>query len=428
MSKKPDALSSNRAYARVFLVGLDQLVSSTSNFMVVWLCLTSLPTEAFGSFSYSWSIIALFVVLSRSLFGIPALLDSDSNDPTQAADVGASLTGTLVLGVITAITTFFLYVSGGASESEMWIFGLFMLAPLLLFQDQIRYLLIASKKTKFATGIDLVVLCCVLVTAISSKVMGFVGWYLIVGLALGYVLASLLFVFHTPIQLNPRNLWPFVRLDFHRRSRLLSDALLAWGFGIVALTLIRVATGDSGVAIYNGLVFLFGPVALVTVFLTLGLQSEVVRTKGNLSNRHKVWLAGICLTPILWILMILVTPENLFENLLGPSTKVILENALLFAASSVVFLTLEVLNLFMRAHKRFQELVFIRIFAGVTLSVLIALCSYLRLEMSAIIWSFAISNGVAVMATAIVLRLSKLKEKDISDGYSSCRTRDFNSF
>jgi O-antigen/teichoic acid export membrane protein len=419
MTKKPDALSSNRAYARVFLVGLDQLISSTSNFMVIWLCLTSLPMEAFGSFSYAWSIIALFVVLSRSLFGIPALLDSESNDPVEVADASSSLTGALVLGILTAIVTLGLYLMGGTSENEIWILGVFLLAPLILFQDQIRYLVIATKNIKFAILLDLLVLSCILVTVISSINSEFLGWNLILGLAFGYVFASLLFVLRTPIRLNLGNLRKFIRLDFHRRSRLVSDAFLAWGFGIVALTLIRVATGDSGVAIYNGLVFLFGPVALVTVFLTLGLQSEVVRTKGNLSNRHKVWLAGICLTPILWILMILVTPENLFENLLGTSTKVILDNALLFAVSSVVFLTLEVLNLFMRTHKRFQELVFIRVLAGVTLSVLIALFAYLRLEISAIIWSFVISNGVAVMATAIVLRLSQLKEKAISDGYSS---------
>ncbi len=413
------AVKNQSPYMRIMWVGLDQLLAALSNFLVVWLCLTSLPTEAFGSFSYSWSTIALFVVLSRALFGIPALLDVDSKDPTQAVDIGASLTGTLVLGVVTAFTTYFLYLIGGASESEVWIFGLFLLAPLLLFQDQIRYLLIASKKTKFATGLDLLVLCCVLATAISSKILGFIGWYLIVGLALGYVLASLLFAFRVPMHLNVRNLLTFVRLDFHRRSRLVSDALLAWGFGLIAITLIRVATGDSGIAIYNGLVFLFGPVAVVTVFLTLGLQSEVVRTKGNLANRHKVWLAGICLTPILWILMILIAPENLLENLLGPSTKVILDNAFLFAVSSVVFLALELLNLFMRAHKRFQQLVFIRVLAGFTLSALIAMCIYLGLEMNAIIWSFVISNGLAVMATAIVLRPSKLNEKLISDGYSS---------
>jgi hypothetical protein len=405
------AVNNQSPYTRVMWVGLDQLLAALSNFLVVWLCLTSLPTEAFGSFSYSWSTIALFVVLSRALFGIPALLDADSNDASQAVDIGASLTGTLVLGVVTAITTLFLYLIGGASESEVWIFGLFLLAPLLLFQDQIRYLLIASKKTKFATGLDLLVLSGVLTTAIFSKVFGFVGWYLIVGLAFGYILASSIFVFRVPVQLNLRNLRLFIRLDFHRRSRLVSDALLAWGFGLVALTLIRVATGDSGIAIYNGLVLLFGPVALVTVFLTLGLQSEVVRTKGNLATRHKVWLAGLCLTPILWILMIHIAPEQLLDNLLGPSTKVILDNALLFAVSSVSFLALEVLNLFMRSHQRFQQLVMLRFVAGVTLISLITLCIYLSLEIDAVIWSFVVSNSLAVIATVIILVRSHTENK-----------------
>jgi O-antigen/teichoic acid export membrane protein len=385
-------------------VGLDQLLAALSNFLVVWLCLTSLPTEAFGSFSYSWSTIALFVVLSRALFGIPALLDADSNDASQAVDIGAPLTGTLVLGVVTAITTFFLYLIGGASESEVWIFGLFLLAPLLLFQDQIRYLMIASKKTKFATGLDLLVLSGVLTTAIFSKAFGFVGWYLIVGLAFGYILASSIFVFRVPVQLNLRSLRLFIRLDFHRRSRLVSDALLAWGFGLVAITLIRVATGDSGIAIYNGLVFLFGPVALVTVFLTLGLQSEVVRTKGNLANRHKFLLVALASSPMVWMLIVDSTPLEYVEKLLGPSTEEILSNTLPFGVAASLGIGLEVLNLFMRGHKKFAEIAILRLIVGIVLTTSIAVAISAKLGLEQIIWLLAATNLIAVIATAFLMR------------------------
>jgi O-antigen/teichoic acid export membrane protein len=385
-------------------VGLDQLLAALSNFLVVWLCLTSLPTEAFGSFSYSWSTIALFVVLSRALFGIPALLDADSNDASQAVDIGASLTGTLVLGVVTAITTFYLYLIGGASESEVWIFGLFLLAPLLLFQDQIRYLMIASKKTKFATGLDLLVLSGVLTTAIFSKAFGFVGWYLIVGLAFGYILASSIFVFRVPVQLNLRSLRLFIRLDFHRRSRLVSDALLAWGFGLVAITLIRVATGDSGIAIYNGLVFLFGPVALVTVFLTLGLQSEVVRTKGNLANRHKFLLVALASSPMVWMLIVDLIPLAHVEKLLGPSTQEILSNTLPFGVAASLGIGLEILNLFMRGHKKFAEIAILRLIVGIVLTISIAVAISAKLGLEQIIWFLAATNLLAVITTAFLLR------------------------
>jgi O-antigen/teichoic acid export membrane protein len=400
------AVNNQSPYTRVMWVGLDQLLAALSNFLVVWLCLTSLPTEAFGSFSYSWSTIALFVVLSRALFGIPALLDADSNDASQAVDIGASLTGTLVLGVVTAITTFSLYLIGGASESEVWIFGLFLLAPLLLFQDQIRYLMIASKKTKFATGLDLLVLSGVLTTAIFSKAFGFVGWYLIVGLAFGYILASSIFVFRVPVQLNLRSLRLFIRLDFHRRSRLVSDALLAWGFGLVAITLIRVATGDSGIAIYNGLVFLFGPVALVTVFLTLGLQSEVVRTKGNLANRHKFLLVALASSPMVWMLIVDAVPLTYVEKILGPSTQEILSNTLPFGVAASLGIGLEILNLFMRGHKKFAEIAILRLIVGIVLTASIAVAISAKLGLEQIIWFLAATNLLAVIATALLLRKS----------------------
>jgi O-antigen/teichoic acid export membrane protein len=398
------AAKNHSPFGRLMWVGLDQLLAAISNFLVVWLCLTSLPTEAFGRFSYSWSTIALFVVLSRALFGIPALLDSESNNPAQIVDMGASLTGTLVLGVVTAVTTFFLYLIGGVSESEVWIFGLFLLAPLLLLQDQIRYLLIASKRTKFAAGLDLLVLSCVLGTAINSKLLGFVGWYLVIGLALGYVLASSIFVFRVPIQLNIRNLRSFLRLDFHRRSRLVSDALLAWGFGLVAITLIRVATGDSGIAVYNGLVFLFGPVALITVFLTLGLQSEVVRTKGNLATRHKVFLVVVSVSPIIWMLIVDAVPLAYVEKLLGPSTEEIVSYTLPFAIAASLGIGLEVLNLFMRGQRKFAEIAIVRLIVGIVLSTSLAVAISAKLGVDQIIWLLATTNLLAAIATVVLLR------------------------
>jgi hypothetical protein len=405
------SLKKESPYARVILVGIDQLIASSNNFLVIWICLTTLPTEVFGSFSYSWSAIALFVVLSRALFGIPALLDSDGDDSAQSIDVSASLAGTLVLGVVTGISTLGLYLLGGTNASEVWIFGLFMLAPLLLFQDQIRYLLIASKRTKFATGLDFLVLCCVLATAVFSKVVGFVGWYLIFGLALGYLLTSLLFVFRTPIHLNIGNLQQFIRLDFHRRSRLVSDAFITWSFGLVALTLIRVATGESGIAIYNGLVFLFGPVALVTVFLTIGLQSEVVRTKGNLAARHKVWLVLVSLSPILWLLMVRSAPQSFIEEFLGQSTPEILASAVPFGIAAALGIGFEILNLFMRANEKFTEIATLRLALGITWSTFIAVSIPLDLQLDQIILALGVTNCLGIIGTAVLLGIDKVSQK-----------------
>lgn len=391
-------------YVRVIWIGFDQLLAAITNFLVVWICLTSLPTEAFGGFSYTWSTIALFVVLSRALFGIPALLDSESNDPAQAVNFSASLTGTLVLGAITATSTLALYVLSGVVESETWILGLFLVAPVILLQDQIRYLSIATKRIEFAILLDLLVFCCILVTVITARNNIFVGWHLILGLAIGYSLAASIFVIYNPIKITLSNLISYLRIDYHRRSRLVSDAFLAWGFGLIAITLIRIASGDSGIAIYNGLVFLFGPISLVTVFLILGLQSEVVRTKGNLATRHKVLLVAVSFSPIIWMLMIISTPENFLENLLGPSLSMIMANITIFAIAGAFLLGIEILNLFLRASGDFGAVTRLRLVTGVIGSIALGIATFLDLEISYLISALALSYFVGLTLTITTLR------------------------
>jgi hypothetical protein len=391
-------------YARVILVGIDQLIASSSNFLVIWICLVSMPTDAFGRFSYSWSTIALFIVLSRALFGIPALLDSEGNESMHSVEKNSSLTGTLVLGILAASITLGLYVLGGTSASEYWIFGLFLLAPMSLFQDQIRYLLIASRRTKFAIYLDLILLGFVSAIVISVQILEFIGWNLIFGLALGYALTISIFVNRNPIKLSIRNLKNFIKFDFHRRSRLVSDAVVAWGFGLIAITVIRAATGDSGIAAYNGLVFLFAPVSMLTVFVTLGLQAEVVRTKGFVSRRHKVGLVAITAVPMIWVLSIDSVPDAYLEFFLGESTETILKFAIPFSIAASLGIGLEVVTLYLKAHEKFSQLVRIRFYVGILSILLLSTTVLFNLDLSEIIWTLAIANLFGILLSVKVLR------------------------
>ena len=74
-------------------------------------------------------------------------------------------------------------------------------------------------------------------------------------------------------------------------------------------------------------------------------------------------------------------------------------------------LLLEVLNLLMRTHKKFDELVKLRLMSGIVFTLLALLCGYLNLDVDAIIWSLTISNLLTVIATARVLRVFKSKER-----------------
>ncbi len=172
--------------------------------------------------------------------------------------------------------------------------------------------------------------------------------------------------------------------------------------------MIRVATGDSGIAVYNGLVFLFGPVALVTVFLTLGLQSEVVRTKGYLASRHRVWLVLVSLSPILWVLVVSGAPEEYAENLLGQSAQIILASAIPFGIAASLGIGFEVLNLFMRAHEKFTEIAALRLALGIIWTTFIAISIPLGLLLDQIIFALAVTNCLGIIGTTVLLRKYKV--------------------
>jgi hypothetical protein len=223
-------------------------------------------------------------------------------------------------------------------------------------------------------------------------------------MACGYLVSSILFISFNPIQLSIRKLIRLIRFDFHRRSRLLADALVTWGFGLVSITLMRFATGDNGIGIYNKIGFLFGPVTLITVFLTLGLQAEVVRTKGHLATRHKALLISISIFPILWLTVVSRVPDHLLVAYLGQPTSEIFINSKPFAVSASLALSVEVLILFMRGYGKFSEILVIRFASGVILMITSIFLLIQKSSLENFIWAIGLSNLIALIAILLSLR------------------------
>ena len=395
----------NSHYSRVLLVAIDQSVSSVSNFIIIWLCLTSLPTNEFGQFSYIWTVIALFIVMSRAIFGVPALLDGDSSQESPRTRLSASVTGTFFLGLISCVVSLFLYFFfDGFENSDYWLLGLIMLTPLILIQDQIRYLAIALNQIKLTIVLDTLLLAFVLAITSYMILLEFSGFSFILYLAVSYLVVIGIFARINPIKINYRATKLSISSDFRRRYKLTLDAIIVSTFGLLGISLIRIGAGDDGVGVYNGLVFLFGPVSILTVFITLGLQTEANRTKGYLAFRHKAALVLISSIPIIWLLIINSIPDSYLNNFLGDSTQDILRNAAPFGLAAALGIGLEVLNLFMRANQKFSAIVNIRLSIGLVSIGLIMLSIYLSLELMEIIYALAVANAIGILLSAIELR------------------------
>ena len=140
------------------------------------------------------------------------------------------------------------------------------------------------------------------------------------------------------------------------------------------------------------------------MFLTLGIQSEVVRTRGYLATRHKVLLIAFSFSPLIWMLIIRYSPENFLEKLLGPTSTLIIANIIIFALAAAFYVGIEILNLFLRASDNFGAISKLRFVTGVTASITLGIATYLNLEIFYLILSLAISNFVGLLLTIATLR------------------------
>lgn len=392
------------AYVRLYLVGIDQLISSVSNFVILWIFLSNSSTEDFGIFSFSWGVIALFISLSRAMFGVPSLLDSYKESHKASEFSQTSITGAFIIGLGATIMTLMISLIGGNNIQMPWMIGLCFLAPMALIHDQFRFISIATQKPHLAILIDSILFALVMSVLFISFRFDFLGWYAIVGLGLGYVIAFVFFANSMIVRFNFKSTLAMVREDIGRRANLLSDATLVFLFGIASLVLLKAATGDIGIGTYNGLVVLFGPVTLVSVFLTFGLQSEVSRTLGSISRIHKVMLFSLGFTPLIWMWIVKSMELDVISRLLGNSTDSILEIADVYAVVAVLILNQEVLNLFMRSREKFGAITSIRLTTGVVSLFILTLGLVHDLSLRHLIIGLWIPTAIGIFLTLIVLK------------------------
>ena len=172
---------------------------------------------------------------------------------------------------------------------------------------------------------------------------------------------------------------------------------------------LRQASGDEGVGLYSALAFVFVPVTLVSVFMVFGLQTEVTRTRGNLLARHKLYLLLLCLSPLGWGAALSVVPSEIILQVFGETVSKGLVFVAVYAASSSLFLLLEMLNLFLKSDSGFIEIVRVRALSGSVLITLLVIGDIRNLSMSYLIGSFGASSFIGLAITALVLFSKRLR-------------------
>ena len=135
----------------------DQVTSSLSNLVFIVLIAQSSSSEVFAQISTIWTIVSFSVVISRSVFGVPLLLDGNLSSSINHPSISGARSGALLLGVPAVLGSFGLFVFA-KGDSGLPFLILAACVPLILLQDFGRYLAIASGRSKDAFVSDLILL------------------------------------------------------------------------------------------------------------------------------------------------------------------------------------------------------------------------------------------------------------------------------
>ena len=405
-----DEVNRFAAQKRVSLVAVDQIVSTTINFLILFSCMRLLSTSSFGEFSFVWGVISTFIVFSRSFFGTPVMLDHSDID-SKTTSINGSLLGAFTLGIFATMTSLVLNVVQNANLKLDWVFLIVLLSPLFLLHDQFRFVSVAKAKPRIAILIDAILFAAVVVSVIFMFKFKVVDFWLPVFLLFGFVGAALVAIRQISVTFDPKGFRELIGKDLRRRGLLLTDAFFVLFFGILSLFLLRLAAGNEGVGLYSALALVFVPVTLVSVFMVFGLQKEVTRTRGNLLTRHKVYLLLLCLSPLAWGAALSVVPDEIILVFLGETVSNGLVYVAVYALSTTMFLLLEMLNLFLKSDARFLTMLQVRIFSGVVLTTLLVVAGQLNLSMNFLVGSFGIASSVGVIVTMILLNNRPISSK-----------------
>lgn len=335
----------------------DQVISSASNFLFLILLAITLSEGDFARASTIWLVISFLVLVQRSVFGIPLILDSNLEGKKHFRLSGSRL-GSLAIGVPALLVSITFYIE----SSQAFFLYLGLLAPLILAQDLGRYVAISESQSVKALVADLFLLVPVICAILFS-------WFS--GESLDPSSASLLFAFGlvgASIIVSGRNLFRFslvelkdvLRMDKGRRIQLFFDAALVSGTAIGSVALVWIFYGSQGVAAFNGSLTALAPIGLATLVVQLVVQHGIVGSYGQVRKRESMIVFALISSGVLWVLLLELIPTSTGLLFLGNNWIASKELFQAMGFSLIVGLIIEFLIVVLRAQSAFKQVIRIR--------------------------------------------------------------------
>ena len=358
---------SNRLTSRELkLSTADQVTSSLSNLVFIILIAQSSSSEVFAQISTIWTIVSFSVVISRSVFGVPLLLDGSLYSSKNHSSISGARSGALLLGVPALLGCIGLFVFA-KGDSGLPFLILAVCVPLILLQDFGRYLAIASGRSKDAFVSDLILLAPL---AIASLLVVSDLLTMNANAASGILLSGLILSVFTlrkyeVLKLSLGRFRSLVSEDISRRKKFLQEALLNAFTAVASVVAVWIAYEANSVAAFNGALYILAPITLAVLVVNLVIQHSISQSKGIVHKREYGIFGTLLFAAFLWTLIIANIPESIGSSLLGVTWNLVQPIVIPMSAVLCLSLIMEFVLVVFRARGQFSLIVSIRILVSI---------------------------------------------------------------
>ena len=344
----------------------DQVTSSLSNLVFIVLIAQSSSSEVFAQISTIWTIVSFSVVISRSVFGVPLLLDGNLYSSKKHPSISGARSGALLLGVPALLGSFGLFVFA-KGDSGLPFLILAACVPLILLQDFGRYLAIASGRSKDAFVSDLILLAplaigSVLVVSNLISVTANVASGILFS---GLILSIIALRNYEVLKLSLGSFRSLVSGDISRRKKLLQEALLNALTAVASVAAVWIAYEANSVAAFNGALYILAPITLAVLVVNLVIQQSISQSKGIVHKREYGIFGTLLFSAFLWTLIVANLPESLGSSLLGVTWNLVQPIVIPMSAVLCLSLIMEFVLVVFRARGQFSLIVSIRILVSI---------------------------------------------------------------
>jgi O-antigen/teichoic acid export membrane protein len=375
---------------------LDQGLSSGTNFLAVFVLAGSLSSGEFGIFAMAYTVLTLFVGVTRSFFGLPLALAAQRSraelDTLYRSSVSALCWIALpIVGVVFGVGAISAIGAEGSSMSlGLWAaLAVAVATPLVMIQDISRYYAISIDQPGAAVISDAIWLVSIVVLfglrEFLEPATVVVVWTIAIVAALAY------FLIRFVPRPAPRGGLQLLRPKRGLRESISITVILSTGVTLVMGFLMLPFLGAAAVGSIRGAGTLFGPVNTLMALLDFSVLSQLSR-RDRLRDGKTVLLLSIvvCGISAAWAGVLLLLPQRAGEFILGDTWAGARSILPITSVEYVLLCLAACFALIPKLRDRARVLLLNRVWATLTI-------------LSATVVALLLGGGVEWMAAALLL-------------------------